>query len=533
MEKFRMKIKKQMSVLLAILMIGTAVPMSIFATDIASQFLTGTDAIKTDTDAVLVKEGQCGKNVLWSLHSCGTLVISGEGDMYDFESGGSPWYGENNLVKKIIIETGVTSVGDYSFEDCTYLTKVDMSGSVKVIGACAFSYCESIRSLVLPFGVNEIKDFAFMCCDKLEEIVFPESLKIIGECAFDVCRSLKSVYIPASVSCMVAPFSACYSLSSIVVDKDNEYYSSDSFGVLFNKNKTTLIEYPIGNKRNSYIIPESVTDIDDGSILTSAFDCCDNLKSIAISERITYIEPNLFYYCDNIEFVHYFGFSSTWFLLTHNRNDKLKNIDVHFCTKTSEVLSGCTTDGCLEGWYCSTCEKNIVGGEIIDATGHTTVTHAAKAPTCTEIGWYAYETCENCDYTTYEEIPANGHSYNSIVTKPTCTKEGYTTYKCTCGDNYIADKIPALGHSFTAYVPDNNATCIENGTVSAYCENNCGAKDTHTIENSKIGHKDLNNDGVCDMCSEKLTEEPADNSFFGKIKAFFQRIIDWFRNLFR
>ena len=93
---------------------------------------------------------------------------------------------------------------------------------------------------------------------------------------------------------------------------------------------------------------------------------------------------------------------------------------------------------------------------------HTITNHSAKAPTCTEIGWDAYETCSVCDYTTYAEIPAKGHSYSAVVTAPTCTEQGYTTHTCHCGDSYVDNYTDATGHTITnhsAKVP----TCTEIG----------------------------------------------------------------------
>ena len=90
---------------------------------------------------------------------------------------------------------------------------------------------------------------------------------------------------------------------------------------------------------------------------------------------------------------------------------------------------------------------------------HEVTKYDGKAATCTEIGWNAYEVCKNCDYTTYQEIPATGHSYLSTVTQPTCTKGGYTAHTCTmCGDSFIVRKTAALGHWYGEWTPGTDGT---------------------------------------------------------------------------
>ena len=105
------------------------------------------------------------------------------------------------------------------------------------------------------------------------------------------------------------------------------------------------------------------------------------------------------------------------------------------------------------------------------ALGHEAVEHVAKAPTCTEIGWNAYETCgrEGCDYTTYEELPALGHSYEATTVAPSCTEKGYMAHVCHCGDAYVTDEIDALGHSYSDWVIVQEATATDCGVREKNC----------------------------------------------------------------
>ena len=125
---------------------------------------------------------------------------------------------------------------------------------------------------------------------------------------------------------------------------------------------------------------------------------------------------------------------------------------------TETTAPTCTGKG-VETRYCSRCDATET--RDVDALGHALVHHDGKAATCTEKGWEAYDTCSRCDYTTYKEIPATGHSYTSVVTEPTCTAQGYTTYTCTCGDSYVDSYTNALGHSFGEWTVTTAPTCTE------------------------------------------------------------------------
>ena len=99
---------------------------------------------------------------------------------------------------------------------------------------------------------------------------------------------------------------------------------------------------------------------------------------------------------------------------------------------------------------------------------HDLKQHAAKAPTCTEKGWNAYETCSRCDYTTYAELPALNHDYQAVTVEPTCETDGYTVFTCSrCKDSYTANPTDQLGHQFGAWSPNGtgsqSADCLRQG----------------------------------------------------------------------
>ena len=126
---------------------------------------------------------------------------------------------------------------------------------------------------------------------------------------------------------------------------------------------------------------------------------------------------------------------------------------------------------CTEiGWNayeaCKNC--NYTTRKELPALKHDLEQHAAKAPTCTEIGWNAYETCSRCDYTTRKELPALNHDYQAVTVEPTCEADGYTIFTCSrCKDSYTANPTDQLGHQFGAWSPNGtgsqSASCLRDG----------------------------------------------------------------------
>lgn len=128
---------------------------------------------------------------------------------------------------------------------------------------------------------------------------------------------------------------------------------------------------------------------------------------------------------------------------------------------------------CTEiGWdayeACSRFGCNYTTCKELPALNHDLKQYAAKAPTCTEIGWNAYKTCSRCDYTTYAELPILGHDYQAVTVEPTCETDGYTVFTCSrCKDSYTADPTDQLGHQFGAWSPNGtgsqSADCLRDG----------------------------------------------------------------------
>ena len=128
----------------------------------------------------------------------------------------------------------------------------------------------------------------------------------------------------------------------------------------------------------------------------------------------------------------------------------------------------CTEKGWSAYETCSRCDHTTYAE--LPALNHDLEQHAAKAPTCTEIGWNAYETCSRfgCNYTTRTELPALNHDYQAVTVEPTCETDGYTIFTCSrCKDSYTADPTDQLGHQFGAWSPNGtgsqSADCLRQG----------------------------------------------------------------------
>ncbi len=169
---------------------------------------------------------------------------------------------------------------------------------VAKIASDAFSY-SGLTSIAIPDSVTTIGNNAFRGC-RLKSIVIGNSVTSIGGCAFLDCRSLRGITIPDSVESIGDPaFGGCVNLPKIEVGEKNPSYT-DVNGVLFNKEKTMLLNYPAGKPDTAYEIPDTVTRIRAYAFSDSAFHKCTNLTSITIPDSFTNIEGRMFGGCSSL-----------------------------------------------------------------------------------------------------------------------------------------------------------------------------------------------------------------------------------------
>ena len=379
------------------------------------------------------ESGTYGEGLTWILYENGDLHISGIGELPDCDE---PSYSFTSAIsdriKRVVIEEGITSIGVNTFCGCTNLTQVEFPSTLTRIGKFAFSGCA------------------------LTEVVLPDGLTTLDSYAFEYCTSLTSAYIPASVTAISdAPFSGCSALTDLRVDSGNPNYCTDSYGVIYNKEMTRLIQMP-GGFAGAYTIPGTVTvlgwwSFEDCHGLTSVeipssvtelgegtFSGCTGLTEITVPSGITFLPAHIFYCC--------FALQSVTLPASVTSIERGAFRD---CPDLTDVYYG----GTQEQW------NNVFVDEENNSALDFATIHYAEAE--------------------------HTHTYTTEVTDPTCTEDGFTTYTCECGDSYVSDTVEALGHDWSEWTVTVEPTASSQGTKSRECAN-CGETETAPFSQNEL-----------------------------------------------
>ena len=275
------------------------------------------DNVCADCEVDWYVEGACGDSATWKLDLSGTLTITGEGAMYNFEWWGAPWNSYADMITSIVVGDGIRTIGDHAFECCGNLTSVTLPNTVWYIGYHSFYGCYNLPAVDLPDYLEMIGAYAFADCSNLGSIQFPNTLYMIREWAFAYCTSLQTVYIPKNVSSFgQAAFIGCVSLDGIWVDEDNPYYYSDSQGVVYEQETLYLHSAPV-TLSGHYTIPAgtvgvydyafyrcsgltSVTIPDSMQAIGYAAFAWSGLTSVEFPDNITYMGGSMFEECDSL-----------------------------------------------------------------------------------------------------------------------------------------------------------------------------------------------------------------------------------------
>lgn len=261
--------KKIINLLASVICISSIVGVQPTVLAVTEDMTDKSSDLSVSGTAEIIASGECGAygdNLMYKLNSDGVLTISGQGEMADWFTNTVPWkdYKNSGEITRVIIHEGVTSVSTKAFVSCESLEYAFIPSSMKDIDG--FTACSSLKSINLPEGLETIGIQAFCDCDSLKTVIIPSSVNSIGFGAFEWCDSLTEIKV-----------------------KSNNAYFTDINGVLYNKDKTKIIQYPKAKTQTSYIIPSSVTTVG-----RDAFEECENLKSIILPERLTSIEESAF-----------------------------------------------------------------------------------------------------------------------------------------------------------------------------------------------------------------------------------------------
>ena len=219
----------------------------------------------------------------------GTTAMVAKGDYSKLDSAFIP--------SKVKIDGNVytvTGIVNNAFYNCKSLTYLKVSEGVTNMGASTFYGCENLETVVLGDGIKKISNSLFEGCASLSDINIPASVTEIYGSAFADCASLTSIDIPANVTDIVDyAFYGCKNLASINVDDKNTTYASVD-GVLYNKEKTILIQAP-GKIQGVFTIPSGVTNI-----ASRAFALCEGLTGLEIPASVTSISEYAFENCTGL-----------------------------------------------------------------------------------------------------------------------------------------------------------------------------------------------------------------------------------------
>lgn len=266
-------------------------------------------------------------------------------------------------MESIVIPDSVEIIGDEAFYKCSYLKSVTLGKNLKKIGDNAFYYCQKLESVTTGDNITYIGDYAFYYCS-LSEFIIPEGVTYIGvkafydndftdinipygvieigDGAFYSIYYLESVTISDSVTKIGDDaFDGCWNLESFSVGENNTNYSSVD-GVLYNKDKTELIQYPSGNTRTEFTIPDTVTNI-------SKFYLGESLTSVTIPKSVKYIGDNAFEgsWRYGLTDVYFIGTETQWNRIEiGDDNEELTNATIHFVPilKTTAEITKSETD---------------------------------------------------------------------------------------------------------------------------------------------------------------------------------------------
>ncbi|MCQ2227714.1 MAG: leucine-rich repeat domain-containing protein [Bacteroidales bacterium] len=442
--------------------------------------------------------GYCGSNVTWTLNDEGTLTISGEGPMTDYDSSNNkaPWYSSKENITAVVIEEGVTSVGAYALYQCAKITSITIPSTVKTIGDRAFRECSGIKELhiaslkdwcevsfgtdvyyststdiklfvqdeeiteiEIPEEITEINGHTFRNCKYLVSVKIHEGVTEIGQCAFYNCIAIKSITIPSTVKTIGDwAFFYCQNLTELHIPSIERWCKMTFGKKVFNNaasaNEVKLIDDSKNEEITEITIPEDVTSINDYAfpgcghltkiimhenvyeIGTGAFSGCKKLTSIEIPKNVTKINESTFSGCSGLTSIVIHENITSIGRYAFSACSNLKNVTIPETVTSIDdaVFQSC---GKLES---VTLPKNITKIGQYFFVYCSALKNITIPENVTEIGSYAFQGCSNLTNITIPEkvetINFNAFYRCSNLTSVSILSTGDVTYNKDSKGNY-------------------------------------------------------------------------------------------------
>ena len=233
----------------------------------------------------------------WTIDAEGVLTIW---QGFRKRKGTPDFYARREEIRAIVVEEGVSEIGDGWFSYLNEVREITLPTTLRRIGKSAFASCQRLKEVSIPEGVEELAESAFQDCSHVRRFHLPASLRNIGYLALHVGDG---------------------QLLSIDVANGNEHFTSN-YGVLYNHDKTTILQYPCGKRRKEYTILASVTTVagdcfsharhlehaslPEGlkAMGSSAFGFCRKLKSMWVPDGVSIIPSYAFFCCESLTSLH-------------------------------------------------------------------------------------------------------------------------------------------------------------------------------------------------------------------------------------
>ena len=502
--------KRLLSFVLAVLMIASLLPAAALAADVVA---SGTCGAEGD-----------GSNLTWTLDSEGTLTIRGTGAMYSYWNTGivgfnTPW--RNLMVKHVIIQDGVTSIGSYAFIYNHTIESVEISGTVQTIEGNAFQGTH-LKSVTIPDNVTSIGREAFQDCTSLKNIALSNGVQHLGY-VFGGCTALESVTIPSGVTSMRSTFEGCTSLKNITFLGG----VTSIKGAFRNCTALTTVTLPDGieditnafegcTALTNVTLPDSVEDISSAfsgctaladitlprnlKTINGAFAGCASLTDIAVAEENPYFctMSGIVYSKDQKTIAAYpAGRPDTAFAIPEGTTG-IGNGAFYGCTNLTHVTipEGVTSIGDRAFYTCTGLTEitipdsvTAIGGSAF--SGCKSLKSIAIPDGVTRIEGFAFVACESLESVvipgTVTEIGNvafnNGDHIKDVYFLG--TKDAWQKVSIESENEAITEN--ATIHYFSEWTREKEPTCTETGSETSTCSAaDCGKTFTHEIP--ALGH---------------------------------------------